>query len=305
MINIPTDLLRTLITVVDLRSFTKAAQSLGVTQPAVSAQIKRLQYLLGADLLDKSAPGVSLTVTGELVVNYARRLLSINDQILHTANPRPRAQKVHLGVPTDVSDMLLAHVLADFRSQWDDVRFAVRSGSLDPLIRDLRQGELDVVVGLTPSAPAVEARHHWIEELVWVRSSATQLNPSGSVPLVAYGPNCTCYRVAASILNQAGRESDLVLSARSTSCLTAAVEAGVGTMVMPRNRVLPPKLSVWEDTPLPKLPDVFCGVYVRDGGDQEMLEQLAEALTAVLRPPVTSRLHAAVRPVTTATALGH
>ena len=64
MQNIPTDLLRTLVAVVNLRSFTKAAQSLGVTQPAVSAQIKRLQFLLGYDLLDKSAPGVSLTPRG-------------------------------------------------------------------------------------------------------------------------------------------------------------------------------------------------------------------------------------------------
>ena len=79
MTNIPTELLRTLIAVVDLRSFTKAAQALGVTQPAVSAQIKRLQVLLGGDLFDKSAPGVTLTEKGEVVVNYARRLLSIND----------------------------------------------------------------------------------------------------------------------------------------------------------------------------------------------------------------------------------
>ena len=92
MTNIPTELLRTLVAVVDLRSFTKAAQSLGVTQPAVSAQIKRLQGLLGADLLDKSAPGVSLTSSGELVVNYARRLLSINDQILDIAGPRLAGQ---------------------------------------------------------------------------------------------------------------------------------------------------------------------------------------------------------------------
>src|SRR5262249_35848242 len=52
MVNIPTELLRTLVFVVDQRSFTKAAQSLGVTQPAVSAQIKRLQFLLGYELLD-------------------------------------------------------------------------------------------------------------------------------------------------------------------------------------------------------------------------------------------------------------
>ena len=42
MINIPTELLRTFVAVVDLRSFTKAAQLLGITQPAVSAQVKRL-----------------------------------------------------------------------------------------------------------------------------------------------------------------------------------------------------------------------------------------------------------------------
>ena len=76
MTNIPTELLRTLIAVVDVRSFTRAAQSLGVTQPAVSAQIKRLQMMLGGDLFDKSAPGVTLTPKGESVVNYARRLLS-------------------------------------------------------------------------------------------------------------------------------------------------------------------------------------------------------------------------------------
>ena len=101
MTNIPTELLRTLVAVVDLRSFTKAAQSLGVTQPAVSAQIKRLQVLLGADLLDKSAPGVSLTAPGELVVNYARRLLSINDQILDIAGPRPAAKTIRVGATGD------------------------------------------------------------------------------------------------------------------------------------------------------------------------------------------------------------
>jgi len=72
MVNIPTELLRALVTVVDMRSFTKAAQLLGVTQPAVSAQIKRLQDLLGCEVLDKSAPGVSPTPRGEIVVDNAR-----------------------------------------------------------------------------------------------------------------------------------------------------------------------------------------------------------------------------------------
>src|SRR5262249_60453106 len=88
MLIIPIDLLRTLISVVALRSFPKAARSRGVTQSAVSAQIKRLQSLLGYELLDKRAPGVSLTPRGEFVVNQARRLLSINDEILQATGGR-------------------------------------------------------------------------------------------------------------------------------------------------------------------------------------------------------------------------
>ena len=79
MPNIPTDLLRTLVAVVDLHSFTKAANSLGVTQPAVSAQIKRLQQLIGADLFDRSGQSMMLTSHGERVVARARRLLSLNE----------------------------------------------------------------------------------------------------------------------------------------------------------------------------------------------------------------------------------
>lgn len=129
MINIPTELLRTLIAVVDLRSFTNAAQSLGVTQPAVSAQIKRLQFLIGTDLLDKSAPGVSLTSAGEIVVNHARRLLSINDQILDLANPRPAHQTLRIGMGGDFAIAPVSAATARFRDKRDDVSFVIRTGS--------------------------------------------------------------------------------------------------------------------------------------------------------------------------------
>src|SRR6185369_12473453 len=138
MTNIPTELLRTLVAVVDLRSFTKAAQSLGVTQPAVSAQIKRLQSLLGSELLDKSAPGVSLTSAGELVVNYARRLLSINDQILDIAGPRAAAKTVRIGATGDFTASAIALGLTCSRLRRPDLRFEVYNGNIDVLLRDLR-----------------------------------------------------------------------------------------------------------------------------------------------------------------------
>ena len=99
MTNIPTELLRTLIAVVDLRSFTKAALSLGITQPAVSAQIKRLQSLLGTDLLDKSAPGVSLTSAGDLVVNYAGGCFRSTTRFSISPRPAPMPRRCGLAPP--------------------------------------------------------------------------------------------------------------------------------------------------------------------------------------------------------------
>ena len=161
MTNIPTDLLRTLITVVDLRSFTKAAQSLGVTQPAVSAQIKRLQSMLGSDLLDRSAPGVTLTPAGELVVNYARRLLSINDQILDLAAPRASAKVIRIGATSDFAAADISLALGGFRAQRPDLRFVFISAQIDVLLRDLRQGDLDLAVWVSAAGPALETRHYW------------------------------------------------------------------------------------------------------------------------------------------------
>ena len=125
MTNIPTDLLRTFVLVVELRSFTRAARAHGMTQPAVSAQIRRLQGLLGVELFDKSAPGVTLTVQGERVIDSARRLLSVNDQIVQIAG-NGAAGPVRIGVRKDWMGDELVHMLAAARTRWPNLRFAVQ-----------------------------------------------------------------------------------------------------------------------------------------------------------------------------------
>jgi len=278
MLNIPTDLLRTLVAVTDMRSFTKAAQSLGVTQPAVSAQIKRLQYLLGYEVLDKSAPGVSLTPRGEIVVNSARRLLSINDEILHLTSGQLPGQAIRLGIPIDYGGSRLPGTLIRFRQQWPDISYIVSSGPIDDMLRDLKQGELDVVLALFTEQPAIQARHVWTQETVWVHSPATKLDPDGPVPLVSYGGDSACQRIAVAALHRAGLDCNFVFTSHSLVSLMAAVAAGFGVMVVPRGRAIRNNLSIWEDAPLPKLPVVFSAILVRDGGDRAVIEKLADYL---------------------------
>ena len=283
MQNIPTDLLRTLAAVVDLRSFTKAAQLLGITQPAVSAKIKRLQTLLDYEVLDKSAPGVSLTQRGNTVVAQARRLLAINDEILQVSNGNSGVQTLRVGIPGDYSGSRIPATLARFRLRWPDVGFIVASGTSDNMLRALKQGDLDVVMAVTDTPPVMKPRHLWMRQAVWVRSDATRIDPDAPVPLVSYGEDCACQRVAVAALSQAGRRCDYVFTAVSLTSLAAAVSAGFGVLVMPRGRALKNNLYIWEDAPLPPLPQLFCGIYVRDGEVRTAADELADYLDVDLR----------------------
>jgi len=282
MTNIPTDLLRTLIAVVDLRSFTKAAASLGVTQPAVSAQIKRLQFLLGGDLFDRSIQGVSLTPHGEVVVSHARRLLSINDQIVHLGGDGPQPELViRVGTPSDVIASMLPGILANFRERWPDVRFIVRTDFYDPLVRELRSGELDLFAGLS-MAPPPDARHSWAEEVVWVRCATTQLDLDRPVPLVSYGEPCVYHRLAVTALKSVGLDWEDVFTGPSMASLEGAIVAGLGVMAVTRRRANDIGLMIWEDAPLPTLPDLYSGVYIREGGPRAVYEQLADEIGAAI-----------------------
>ncbi len=280
--NIPTDLLRTLIAVVDLRSFTKAAQSLGVTQPAVSAQIRRLQSILGADVFDRSAPGVSLTSHGATVVGHARRMLSINDEIIKVAEPATDKRRIRIGLPGDLSGPLLPWTLKKLTTRYPDLTFAMFSGGAPVLLKDLREGVIDVVVALSHEEPT-DARHYWKDQLVWARSGATKVEGNGPVPMLAFSEECMCYRAGVEALRRSGRDARLVATASTVLTLSACVDAGLGTMVMTSSRVRLTQLSRWEDAPLPELPDIYVGIYVREGAPDALLA-LADDMAPALRP---------------------
>lgn len=287
--NIPTDLLRALIAVVDRRGFTKAGMMLGISQPAVSAQIKRLQIMLGCDLFDRKSHDLKLTPQGEMVVSHARRLLSLNDQILQIggAGPRPELM-IRVGTPSDFIASRLPNTLARFRERWPDVRFSVRTAYFDALVRELHSGDVDLFVALSMKKPH-DARNSWPQEVVWVRGLGTDFDPGRPVPLVSYGDPCVYHRLAVQVLKKAGLDWEDVFTGPSMTSLTNAVVAGLGVMPIIRRRAVDLGMIIWEDGPLPKLPDLHAGIYVREGGARAAYDQLAEEIADTLYREAPSR----------------
>ncbi|MAL56789.1 MAG: LysR family transcriptional regulator, partial [Brevundimonas sp.] len=103
MTSLDIDLLRTFVTVVETHSFTRAAQQRGLTQPAVSLQMRRLEQQLGAPLLDRGGARVGLTTEGAALLPQARRLLKLNDEIIATLSDGEPEGEVRFGAPEDIA----------------------------------------------------------------------------------------------------------------------------------------------------------------------------------------------------------
>src|SRR5215467_8837698 len=186
--NIPTDLLRTFVAICELGSFTKTANLLDLTQPAVSAHMRRLESLIGADLIEKSLSGVSLTECGTEVLRYARRMLAINDQIVSGGGRVSQAQVVRLGIPNLYAPTVLARILEEREAIGGEYRLQVRCDHSRGLLRSVRSGYLELAALFASEADLDDAVVQWSEDLVWVRSPDFVLDPDDPVPLVS-SPN--------------------------------------------------------------------------------------------------------------------
>jgi DNA-binding transcriptional LysR family regulator len=283
MTNVPTDLLRTLIAVVDLRSFTRAAQLHGVTQPAVSAQIKRLQTLLGGELFDKSAPGVTLTAKGEMVVNYARRLLALNDQMLDVTARGNAAAQVRIGLATDYFEAPALRAIAAFRAANPDRAIHLVAESSAALLRDLRRGEYDLVVAASDVEIEGGAARTWLEPTAWGAASAAIVEGPGPVPLVVVGESNLSRRLSVETLDRAGVEYEITYVGASFAGMVSAAAAGFGAACWAKRLLHNHGLQVFDSLPrLPRAPDVWGGVHLRDGMEEPELVSLADTLVAVI-----------------------
>src|SRR6186997_840568 len=101
-LTIDPDLLRAFVLIAEGRSFTRAAAMVGRTQSAVSMQVKRLEEILGHEVLQRGkGGGVELTPHGQYLLTRARQILSLNDEVLSTFREPTMTGRVRLGTPDD------------------------------------------------------------------------------------------------------------------------------------------------------------------------------------------------------------
>ena len=144
--DLDTTLIRTFVATADKASMTAAANALHLTQGAVSQQVKRLEEVLGQSLFERDRRGLKLTRSGERLLDKARRLLQLNDEILAEIRGTVVAGQVRIGVPYDLVGTLLAPVLKAYAEAYPQVEISLVCASSPELAAALAAGTIDLAV---------------------------------------------------------------------------------------------------------------------------------------------------------------
>ncbi len=282
LVNLDLDLVRTLVAVAETRNFTRAAERLGRTQSAVSLQVRRLEDRLGRALLSRDPRHVALTAEGESFLPEARRLLRLNDDIVGRLTEADVEGEVRLGSPEDFATVHLPAILGEFAQAHPRVSLSVTCDLTLHLLDELRDGALDLaLVKREPSGPDLGVRV-WREGLVWVAGDPGALDRAERAPLVVAPSPCVYRRRAIGTLEQAGRAWRIAYTSPSLAGQHAALRAGLGVTVLPRDMTPPDLTILGPETGLPTLADTEIALMRAATAVPRAAERLAEFILSSL-----------------------
>jgi DNA-binding transcriptional LysR family regulator len=153
------DNLKTFIEVARLASFSRAAEKVLRSQPAVSAQIRQLEQEYGQRLLDRSAKSVRLTPAGEVVFNYATQLLALQAKSLQAVAEQDGVRSGTLSIGANEGTFLyvLPKVLAKYHKQFPKVKISVYRSFTHKVAEKVEEGTVDLGVLTMPvKSPSLE-----------------------------------------------------------------------------------------------------------------------------------------------------
>jgi DNA-binding transcriptional LysR family regulator len=281
--DVPVELLRALVVTVEAGDVVEAARRLNISRGAVDADIERLEQMLGCTLFAKSGTGRRLSARGGAILQYAKRITSMNDELMRLMTSRPAARKLQIGLPQWIPPALLVEV-----AQQCGVAAGGAGGvglvcdELETLMRDLNSGQLDLAFLCTLLEGPCVALARWTEPVHWIKGRGVELRPGEPISLVSW-PGGASDRVGTRLLESAGISYTIGFLGRPMAARIAAVAGGLGIMLT-NERNLTPDVCVAREPHLPPPPSVRTGIYARADLDLNRYAAVVRAFEACLAP---------------------
>ncbi len=225
---------------------------------------------------------IELTSEGGKLVQYARRILQLNDEAYASMSDDVLTGFVRLGVPLDFFGRDFASWLARFKNKHPMVGLEVESNQSENLMKRSARGEFDLAF-FKQETGAKNGTVALREQLVWVSGPNYAPDAGESVPLILFPEGCAYRRCAVAALKDHKRPWHLSFVSPSFDCLKSAAVEGMGITVLARALVAPPLRVVRHGLRLPQLPTVeLVYSYGRRSNSRvvsELANYLADSLT--------------------------
>ena len=305
------DMLRSFSTGIALGSYARAADRLGRSTSAVSAQLKKLESQSGTPLLRKSGRGLELTDAGETLLAYAHRLLALNDEAVAAVRGTDLQGRVRLGLQEDLGEAVLPEALGRFARAHPKVRIEACVATSAVLREKLALGQLDLAmfwdVGLDAADQHTDSvlrlPLQWIgsadldalDAPWWQQLQKLQKVGRGGlqepIPLVVVDAPCPLRDIVTTTLERAGMPWRYVFTSSSLAALWAATSAGLGLCVRTPFG-LPAHVRTIErtGTVLPALPQITLALRRASSEPEPPVQRLAELLTESVQQNVRGRV---------------
>ncbi|WP_395677909.1 LysR family transcriptional regulator [Inquilinus sp.] len=289
------DLLRAFVAVADHGSFTRGAAALNRTQSAVSMQVQRLEGAVGAAVLDRSRRGLRLTPAGEVLLGYARRILSVSAEAMGRLRDLQVEGIVRLGVMEDYGTRLVPPLLAGFAAAHPRIQVEMVTGLTTPMLPRLGE-RFDLVLAMHAAGDG-GGTFLRREQAVWAAGRDVAAEPGATeagsdkpapLSLALYPQGCLFRTWAMAALDTAGRPWRLAFVSHSLAAVTAIAAQGLAVTVV-KAGLLPPELRrLGNRDGLPPLPEADIRLHRAPG-----LAPAGELLARHLATGLTLPEHAA------------
>ncbi|MBZ9674908.1 LysR substrate-binding domain-containing protein [Mesorhizobium sp. ES1-1] len=270
------DLLRTFLAFVDSGSLAQAASHVGRSPSAVTAQMQRLEEIIGEPLLVTQGRGRGLTPAGEDLVAHARRILAVHREAWLALKGARAAGHVAIGTTQDFADSGLPELLRAFAASHPRVRIELRVGRSAELAQALQGGSLDLAIVMRHTAAQDEVGI-LREPMMWL-CSQQGLAAQDGLPLALLDPYCGFREAAIAALDAAGRRYRIAAGSASLAGLRTAVNAGIALTLRTARFAHSGIIEAPRDFDLPAVPLAEFAVRLREQADAP-----ARDLAALLR----------------------
>jgi DNA-binding transcriptional LysR family regulator len=232
-------LLRLFTAVVQQGSFSKAAASLFISQPAVSKAVAELERQVGAPLLDRSRSGISMTAAGQTLFRYAEQIF-LTEQVATLELARLRgveAGRLALGASTTIGVYRLPRLLAHFAERYPHIRLFLDIGTTNDIVVRLLSSPLDLALVEAPvsddrltSAPLWEDRLVVIAppEHILARQGVVRLAEVLAQPFIGREPDSATRLLLERELHSRGISLPVKIEVASNEAIKQMVQVGLG-----------------------------------------------------------------------------